>query len=148
MVTFLEKTAMKLIALVYFVLSQVPLLLWSDSTENLLKLPCLSQVIMVSWPNFNPTRIGSGILGEFNSIKNAKYIPRINKQELDTLVKNKCGSVVEIAIEEENPLDQDQELKTKLRQLNFNDYIVMLTVNFAYPRVKTLDLQLKREPSI
>ena len=120
---------MKVVALGYLVLSQVPLLLWSDSTENLLKLPCLSQVVMVTWPNFNPTRIGDGILTEFNSSKNSKYIPRINKGELDEWIKRKCGgSVAELFIESENPLDQDQELKTKLRLLNLNNYIVLLTV--------------------
>ena len=120
---------MKVVALGYLVLSQVPLLLWSDSTENLLKLPCLSQVVMVTWPNFNPTRIGDGILSEFSSSKNSKYIPRINKGELDHWVKRKCiGSVAELTIESENPLDQDQELKTKLRLLNLNNYIVLLTV--------------------
>ena len=108
-------------------LAQVPLLMWSDTTENLLKLPCLSQTVIVDWPSFNPTKVGSAILSEFSNSKNQHYIPRINDQELRNHMQ-KCSNVVEISINNQNLLDMDQELKSKLRELNLDNYVVMLHV--------------------
>lgn len=121
---------MKLVVIAALVIAQVPLLLWSDNTsENLLKLPCLSQVVVVTWPSLNPTKVGgSEILAEFERSKNSNYVPRINSNDLKSFVEEKCGSVIEIELQQQTSLDQDQELKQKLRSLNLQDYIIMLTV--------------------